>query len=140
VACLHPGRQRRVDAPAEEILDGHFDKFKLPQFAGTTQKAITVYWQNHIIRRINTGYIAFDAEGAWDHIANSTRFVDEMDGNELMARVRRMKTPDIRTARKARDLRKDWQLSDEDRTLIERDNVSSVKRRQPIPILHLLRR
>jgi hypothetical protein len=126
----------------KKFFDGYGDKFKLPQFVGTTQKAITVYWQNHIIHRINTSYIAFDAEGSWDVLASQDDLINLEEAAELKDRVKRMKIPDIRTARKARDLLKQasWQLSDEDRTLIERDSISSVKRRQPIPILPCLRR
>jgi hypothetical protein len=119
----------------QEFFGGYGYKFALPELAGTVQKVITVYWQGNTIRLINSSYIEFDADGLWDAMASGERFANWDEGAELGERVKRMKTPDIRTARKARDLKDTWLLSHEDFALILKDTINPVRR--PIPILRL---
>src|SRR5262245_32692274 len=59
--------------PKKFLDDCGSSKFSLRQFAGTTQKLVTVYWEGKIIRSISTSYIEFDAEGFWDVLAGQER-------------------------------------------------------------------
>jgi hypothetical protein len=115
----------------------HEGSFKLPQFAGTVQQTITVEWEGNMLLRISGGYMEFDHEGVRDVRASAGAAVYYMEAAELEGRVRRMRVPDLTTARKARDLRKQvsWKPSDEDYALIAGDTVKAP--RQPIPIVRL---
>jgi hypothetical protein len=98
-----------------------------------------VEWEGRIIRRINASYIEFDAEGVRDVRASAATAVHWYEAAELESRVRSMEVPDLPTARKARNLRKQvtWQLSEQDFALIVGDTIKSPRR--PIPILLFLR-
>jgi hypothetical protein len=90
-----------------------------------------------MLLRISGSYMEFDQEGVRDVRASASAAVYYVEAAELEGRVRRMRVPDLTTARKAHDLRKQvsWKPSDEDHALVEGDTVKVPRR--PIPILRL---
>ena len=92
-------------------------------------------WRGSQIVSLSTRYIQFDEFGRWDSFANDTDVINELEGADLMARVRRMRIPDMNTARRAKDFIRagTWQISAEDTEAVSRDTVA--RERAPLPIL-----
>lgn len=106
---------------------------KFPTLAGQTVKAIEARWDDYRLE-VKTTIITFDLWGRWNHRDTVIRASNRVEGYELEQRVKRTRVPDLRTLRKARDLRNSdyWPLSDQNKAAIKAD----ILRQKSIPILH----
>ena len=113
----------------------------LPQYAGTTQKYMSVYYEwrgDKLLCHLDGGYLSFDESGRLDSNAVAMRVVETMNAWDLENSAKRMRAPDLRTIRKARDLRNKhrWEPSEADKEVVLGDllHVGDPHRR-PIPFL-----
>lgn len=109
---------------------------RYPSQADQTRKAVYAVDNGHFIELKET-YVSFDAEGAWDSSACAKRGMQLWEAADLEDRMKRMKVPDLRMAIKARELRDDWEMSDDDEAAIFDDflPVNPGESRNALPII-----
>jgi hypothetical protein len=110
----------------------------LPQFAGTTQKYLSVYYErrgDELLCHLDGGYLSFDENGRLDSRAVAMRAVETMNAWDLENSAKRMQAPDLEMIRKARDLRNQhrWEPSEADKEVVFGDLLPvGDPRRRPI--------
>ena len=117
----------------------------LPQYAGTTQKYVSVCyeWRDDELRcHLDGGYLSFDENGQLDSSAVAMRVVETMNASDLENRAKRMEVSDLRMIRKARDMRNQhrWEPSEADTEVVLGDLLpANDPNRRPIPFVRSAR-
>jgi hypothetical protein len=117
----------------------------LPQYAGTTQKYLSVYYEwrgDELLYHLDGGYLWFDGNGRLDTSAVAMRVVETMNAWDLENSAKRMQAPNLRMIQKARDLRNQhrWEPTEADKEVVLSDLLPvGDPHRRPIPVVRSAR-
>jgi hypothetical protein len=109
------------------------------------QKYLSVYYEwrgDELLYHLDGGYLSFDESGRLDSNAVAMRVVETMNAWDLENSARRMQPPDLRTIRKARDLRNQhrWEPTETDKEVVLSDLLPvDDPHRRPIPVVRSAR-